>query len=408
MKPVARFLAALCFGLLSVAVGARAAEVGLSDSLRVSLLTCEPGRAIYELYGHTAIRVENLRTGADWVFNYGVFDFDKPHFVWRFALGRTDYTVGVAPFDRFAHAYARDGRGIKAQTLNLTQTEAARLVQALEGDALQPGWTYRYNFLYDNCTTRAVDQIARCVEGRVEWPAADTTLTFRRIIHQFADANAWDRLMQDLVLGTEVDAPIGLRQQMFSPVYASRFFDGAVVAGSDGSRRPLVARSEWVVPSVPPVGHPYLIGPLAVFVLLVVLTAGVCLWEQRHRRVCRLFDDLLLLLQGLAGCIVAFLFFLSEHPAVGSNWLVLLLNPLPLIYLPWKLWRDRRGLPAAYPQAEGLLVLLFLAGAAVTGQKFPAEVYLLALILLMRSGSVLLAMRGVKHAPKAFSPLRRS
>ena len=390
MKPVARFLAALCFGLLSVAVGARAAEAGPSDSLRVSLLTCEPGRAIYELYGHTAIRVENLRTGADWVFNYGVFDFDKPHFVWRFALGRTDYTVGVAPFDRFAHAYARDGRGIKAQTLNLTQTEAARLVQALEGDALQPGWTYRYNFLYDNCTTRAVDQIARCVEGRVEWPAADTTLTFRRIIHQFADANAWDRLMQDLVLGTEVDAPIGLRQQMFSPVYASRFFDGAVVAGSDGSRRPLVARSEWVVPGVPPVGHPYLIGPLAVFVLLVVLTAGVCLWEQRHRRVCRLFDDLLLLLQGLAGCIVAFLFFFSLHPTVGSNYLLIILNPIPLIYLPWMIYKSVKGRKDLYHVGNAVVLTLFIVFWWLIPQKITLVIVPLALSLLVRSVTRLL------------------
>lgn len=401
MKSVARFFSALCIGLLSVVCSARAAEGGAADSLRVSLLTCEPGRAIYELYGHTAIRVENLNTGADWVFNYGVFDFDKPHFVWRFALGRTDYTLGVAPFDRFAHAYARDGRGIKAQTLNLTQAEAARLAQALEDNALQPGWTYRYNFLYDNCTTRAVDQIVRCVEGRVEWPAADTSLTFRRIIHQFADANAWDRLAQDLVLGTEVDAPVGLEYQMFSPVYASRFFDGAVVTDSAGHRRPLVAQSVWVVPSVPPAGHRYLIGPVAVFVLFVALTAGVCLWEQRHKRVCRVFDGLLLLLQGLAGCIVAFLFFLSEHPAVGSNWLVLLLNPLPLVYLPWKIWRERRGRFAAYPQAEGLLALLFLSGAVATGQKFPVEVYLLALVLLLRSGSVLLVARGAKTGPKS-------
>ena len=51
------------------------------DSLRISLITCEPGAAIYELYGHTAIRVQDFTKGQDVVFNYGLFDFNTPQ--WR-------------------------------------------------------------------------------------------------------------------------------------------------------------------------------------------------------------------------------------------------------------------------------------------------------------------------------------
>ena len=46
-----------------------------SDSLKASLLTCAPGTKSYELYGHTALRIQNTKTGDDWVFNYGVFSF---------------------------------------------------------------------------------------------------------------------------------------------------------------------------------------------------------------------------------------------------------------------------------------------------------------------------------------------
>ncbi len=388
MKSFLRLFFLLILGQMPAVQALRANGVAGADSLCVSLLTCEPGNAIYELYGHTAIRVENPATGYDWVFNYGVFDFDRPNFIWRFALGQTDYTLGVAPFDRFAHSYARDGRSIEAQRLNLTQAEAARLVRALEANASMPGWTYRYNYLYDNCTTRAVEAIVRCLDGRVEWPAADTTLTFRRIIHQFADVNAWDRLMQDLVLGEEVDAPIGIRQQMFSPVYAASFFDGATIVDASGHRRPLVAERWPVVQATPLSARPYLIGPAAVFTLLVVLTLGVCIWEIRHRRVCRLYDNTLLFLQGLAGCLIAFLFFFSEHPAVGTNWLILLLNPLPLLFLPLKLWRDHKGRRDVYPMVEGLLVCIFLAGSLVSFQKIPVEMYLVALILLLRCVNV--------------------
>lgn len=50
------------------------------DSLEVSLMTCSPGQEVYALYGHTAIRVNNYATGEDWVFNYGMFSFNRPEF----------------------------------------------------------------------------------------------------------------------------------------------------------------------------------------------------------------------------------------------------------------------------------------------------------------------------------------
>ena len=51
-----------------------------SDSIEVSLLTCAPGTKVYALYGHTAIRYHDLRTGEDLAFNYGVFNFNQPFF----------------------------------------------------------------------------------------------------------------------------------------------------------------------------------------------------------------------------------------------------------------------------------------------------------------------------------------
>ena len=36
-----------------------------TDSINAYLLTCEPGKAIYELYGHTAILIEDEGTGTE-------------------------------------------------------------------------------------------------------------------------------------------------------------------------------------------------------------------------------------------------------------------------------------------------------------------------------------------------------
>ena len=65
------------------------------DSLRISLLTCWPGPEVYELFGHTGLRVQRISAEQpfDVVFNYGLFDFSTPHFVYRFTKGETDYCV---------------------------------------------------------------------------------------------------------------------------------------------------------------------------------------------------------------------------------------------------------------------------------------------------------------------------
>ena len=96
MKQKRRYLSIKCLIALLVlwfsAAPGRATEVSAEpgDSLRISLLTCAVGDEIYSLFGHTAIRCENLTRGTDVVYNYGIFDFSSGGFVLRFALGETD------------------------------------------------------------------------------------------------------------------------------------------------------------------------------------------------------------------------------------------------------------------------------------------------------------------------------
>ena len=99
------------------------------DSIRISLLTCASGGEIYSLFGHTAIRYENFTRGIDAVFNYGMFNFNAPNFIFRFALGETDYQLGVTNYEHFASEYNYLGRDVWQQT---SGTLAAQRV--LHGD----------------------------------------------------------------------------------------------------------------------------------------------------------------------------------------------------------------------------------------------------------------------------------
>ena len=84
------------------------------DSIRASLITCSPGQEVYALYGHTALRLQNFTTGEDVVFNYGVFSFKQPHFIWRFVRGQCDYMVVPTPWQYFTREYEERGSSITA------------------------------------------------------------------------------------------------------------------------------------------------------------------------------------------------------------------------------------------------------------------------------------------------------
>ena len=137
----------LSFFLLLPSAGQ--APANSNDSIRLSLLTCAPGEEIYSLFGHTAIRYENPSQGIDVVFNYGLFSFNTPNFIFRFSLGETDYQLGVTDYEHFAAEYAFYGRSVWQQTLNLTDEEKTKLIQLLQENYRPENRVYRYNFFYD-------------------------------------------------------------------------------------------------------------------------------------------------------------------------------------------------------------------------------------------------------------------
>ena len=356
-----------------------------ADSVIVSLITCTPGSLVYELYGHTALRVREVgRRQSDWVFNYGTFSFNQPHFMWRFMLGETDYELGVVPYSIFYDAYVREGRGIDEQVLNLTQSEANRLVDALSRNLEPENATYRYNFFFDNCTTRALRMIEQAVDGKVVWPQVKADRTLRDIVHEFSKPSPWNKFGQDLLLGAEADRPADLQQQQFAPIYAERFATKAQIRGREGSVRPLVKMELTLLPAQPCADEAFPISPMAAFGMLLALTIVISLWGKYKKKSYWQYDVLLMIAQGLTGCITTFLLLFSSHPTVGSNWLVVLFNPLPLVLFPWYMKAAVAGRRSWVMYVEGVLVVLALIIGLMGLQQYPDEVYLIILTLMLR------------------------
>ena len=365
-----------------------------ADSLRFSLLTCAPGQLIYELFGHTAIRYQNFTRAQDFVFNYGLFDFESPNFTYRFAKGQADYQLGINSFEGFRRSYARRGSSVYEQELNLTTLEKEHLRDLLFTNYKPEHRIYRYNYFYNNCTTCARDQIERAVQGKVVYPEGEHGKTFRKIIHEYSVACPWDRLGMDYALGAEADQEIDNRLQMFAPLYMRDFAAKAVIEAADGSKRPLVSRETKIV-DVPsrPVEPGFFLSPMACAILFMLANLLVGYLQVKKRCICRSWDVLIYGLQGIAGCIIAFLFFLSDQPTVGTNWMLGIFHPVALLFIPWTFWRSKKGKKDYFSWVNVVYLTLFIISFPFIPQDFDLTVLPLALGLLANAASHVLAIR---------------
>lgn len=361
------------------AVADNAPGVEYMDSVEVSLLTCSPHEEIYSLYGHTALRYHDLRTGDDAIFNWGSFSFDAPFFVLRFVFGLTDYELAASPLSYFCAYYKEWGSSVTEQVLNLTPQEKMRIQEALKVNLMPDNRVYRYNYFYDNCSTRPRDMVERCLEGKLEYQAReDYTPSYRQMIHECTRNHPWATFGNDMLLGIRADQPTTREQQEFLPANLMYDFDHAQIY-ANGEYRPLVNERRMLVPpGVQVVESDFPWSPLTVFVFLLVICMAVFSIEWRRHKMFKYWDACLMLVQGLAGCVL-FVMIFSQHPTTSLNLQLLLINPIPLFFIPAVLKRK--------PNTRWWIVLLTMIILFSIGslfQKYAEGMMILALCLLTR------------------------
>lgn len=368
-----------------------------NDSIRISLLTCGQGEEVYSLYGHTAIRYQNFSQGIDEVYNYGMFDFGAPNFVFRFTLGETDYLLGKSHFHRFLSGYWYTGRDVYEQVLNLNQDEKVRLVNLLEENYRPENRIYRYNFFYDNCATRPRDKIEEAVSGQLSYAEnmeeKVANSSFRMLLHKYTEGHPWARFGVDLCLGSRADEEITRREMMFVPFLMKEFFGNAKIINNEGVEKELVTSCRSILPRNPDFkgDKTFWISPMGGALLLLGLVIIVTLYEVYRQKCLWGIDFFLFFMGGVSGCILAFLAFFSQHPAVSPNYLLFVFHPFHLICLPWILVCLRKKRRSFYLISNSVVLTFFILLWSFFPQEFPLAVLPLALCLLIRGiGNVLI------------------
>ena len=355
---------------------------------RFSLITCSPGNEAYSLFGHTALRYVDEDMGVDKVYNYGYFSFDAPNFVWRFILGQTDYLVASVPFEYFMPEYIERGSMVVEQVLNLTPAQTARLYTLLEDNCRLQNRVYRYNYFYANCTTKARDKFIEALgeNCRIGYEKESASLpTFRDALSEMTASHPWYSFGIDLLMGSDADEPTTAEQLQFIPANLMNDLDKAYFTGGNSNRVPVVKVTNILAYDNMPVAAHSNLTPFNASLILLLLTFIVMLCELRKKKTFWGYDILLMTVQGLGGCLLLFMALCSEHPAVDANFVMLLINPLALILMPFLIYRiiKHKSLQIAWVQVA--FVLLFFLSALLGLQCYPAPLYFCAAAILARS-----------------------
>lgn len=396
----------------------------------IYLITFGPGDAVWERFGHDAIWVHDPVNHTDIAYNWGMFDFNAPHFWSRFILGTMEYWMQGLPTDFMVNDYVAMNRSVWVQELNFTPAQARAMQSFLLWNALPQNRYYRYDYYLDNCTTRARDAINRIIGGamRRQTSGVPSGTTYRSHSLELTAGEPFVYTGIELGLGEPTDREISVWAEMFLPMQLMEHVRDVTLPGPHGPE-PLVKAERTIflahrapLPTVPPTRWPwYLLLGLAVAGAMIGAGAGVSWADARAMdaqarpgaRATGLAARLTLLglgmlwslLAGAAGVVLDFLWIFTAHWGAHHNENVLQVSPLSLILLvliPFALLGRRRGARSARRLAW-LIAALSAAGFVLqvlpSWNQFNGDI--IAFVLPVDIGLALGLWLAGRHGPAA-------
>lgn len=366
----------------------------LGPNAKISLLTCSPGGEIYSLFGHSAIRVKDPRTGNDVVFNYGIFDFDTPNFTMKFVQGKLLYKLGIEQFPRFQYQYTYENRQVIEQVFNFTQEEKEKVFSYLINNARPENANYKYDFFFDNCANRIGEVLNDALGEALTYEIPEKKyLSFRNQLDYYIDGSypksPWADFGMDLILGIPADQPADFNGEMFLPDLLSNNF----TFGKLNNSTPLVSSGKIIIPRKKPASMAnWSITPMMLFWSLCGITA--LLFLIKNNTFTKVFDFILFLLLGLSGVLFIFMWVATDHEVCHQNLNMLWMNPFHILLAVNILRNNLFGFWKKY-----LWATLIINGLVIVFWKFlPQEFHWASFpIILMISMRVVALLKNNNH-----------
>jgi hypothetical protein len=353
-----------------------------TDTL-VYLLTCGPGTETYSIYGHSALRIVIPEKKIDTVYNWGVFEFDTPNFTWKFAKGRLDYMLIAESTKGFLSDYYYEKRYVFCQRINIDPGETKKLVSLINENLKPENIKYRYDFFYDDCTTRIRDLLEKSIGENLKYPPPESGRipSFRDMVAKYQNPYPWLNFGVDLIMGSTADKKAFFRDRMFLPIDMKDELSKTVIQRSE-KRIPLlqnpVALLNFEAPSVK---QNFFLSPPCIFTLVIILIL-ILAALTKNRKAVRTIDIIIYSVFSLLSILMIFFNFFTDHQQMRWNLNIIWLNPL-IIGCLVMLLLNKTGTfwyRIVFYITAGFIVIHY-----ILPQDFNIAFLLLAIILLIRS-----------------------
>lgn len=372
------FLAAL----LLISLSAKTQTL-LSSKAEISIITCGPYQGeLYSAFGHSAIRVFDPVLGFDIAYNYGVFDFNQPNFYLNFTRGFLYYKLGVYSYPDFRDYYISYNRYVHEQIVNLDSAQKQKIFSYLENNSLPENQTYRYDYFYNNCSSKVRDVFAEVFKDQIRFDGSfiKTNYTIRDLTDIYLQQQPWGDLGIDICLGLPMDKKATPYEYMFLPDYLESSFDHATLNGS-----PIVKQKIAVYESVPEATsfhwyHPWIVwGAIFLFVSLLSYR------DWKRKKITKWFDITLFGILGLLGWLLLILWTATDHKAAANNFNLLWALPFHLFAA---IALFKKNIPAwthTYFRVIVIITASLLGGWVLLPQQMNSYLLPLVFIILIRA-----------------------
>ena len=300
------------------------AQVNLSVYSEISIVTAGPGEALYEKFGHAAIRIKDPVLNLDLIYNYGVFDFNQPNFLLNFADGKMYYVLARYDFKYFLSSYKKEKRWLKQQVLNLNKTEKQQLFLYLENNARIENATYPYDPFFNNCASKLKDITTVILKENVVLNSEKIKdkSTLRELMNQEITWNTWGNFGINLITGRILDQERNQLEYTYLPDYLFKTIKNGKIK-RDHKIINLVKREDVLLDFDEISTNTSLFNPLAFFTLLALIVSLITIKDIKNQKRTKWLDFIIFFLTGIVGLILTYFWFFSSHKTAPDNYNVL-------------------------------------------------------------------------------------
>ncbi len=243
-------------------------STAVSAQPEIELVTFGPGETVPESFGHSAIRVTD--GDGDRLYNLGHAEARGVAFFFRVAAGEAVFSGVEGEASGEFSRYRSVDRSIRRQALMLDDERARWLAAELRTEVGRGRFSYRYDYLRDNCTTEVRDLLDAATDGALRRQAdrrdgsGAHAPTYRELIMAGFSGHFPTLLGSDLLTGPVQDVPLSGWDVLYLP---EPLHDA--VAAVPGLARPSILAYERRGPRVHS-AHTH-VGRLAVFLFSFVV-----------------------------------------------------------------------------------------------------------------------------------------